>query len=506
MKENLTNLLRQGDAADLDGLLPDETKMPEGVSLSAVRKKTMAKAGVAAEKRAPRIRWMKVAAACVACCLLVGAVLGVMPYLRTTDPTVPNVPIEPGTDAPGDEPTVNKVRSAEELAAIIRAEGVLCYAGAEVSPENIVNVAEPNDGNVMCSEVSCTPLLFEAMMGARAYELIAVEFWYIPPVGLHEFVWNGITYQDIRNKQNALWRLCYIDILSYIADIAGEGYTGEELEGKLCNAREMLEEAKAVSEYPSVFENVRIEDFVVYGENGEALAIDKERLDAASIACKEAIDAAKEEARAFDNAYLAAYPTPEPDVSALLEAGYTVYCTDARNSHFALLLTRGEFEGLRDRLGDYVDLDRYTFSLLNGYYYLNKTDGGDTTAPEETVPTTGLPDTTPVIVTPDDEGRPEEELRELYPELFSCGTMKGLEVYYAVYADGTEVFTVLPGTNRLKTEEEVMEAPFVTLAEMRTVLRSYEGLTPEMVSVSTFWNGTLTFTPESDAFLAYFFS
>ncbi|MCQ2423515.1 MAG: hypothetical protein MJ088_01265, partial [Clostridia bacterium] len=232
--------------------------------------------------------------------------------------------------------------------------------------------------------------------------------------------------------------------------------------------------------------------------------------DAASIACKEAIDVAKNEERAFDNAYLAAYPTPEPDVSALLEAGYTVYCIT--DSHFALLLTRGEFEGLRDRLGDYVDLDRYTFSLLNGYYYLNKTDGGDTTAPEETVPTTTpverpisrIPD--PVIEIPDDEGRTEKELRELYPELFSCGTMKGLEVYYAVYADGTEVFTVLPGTNRLKTEEEVMEAPFVTLAEMRTVLRSYEGLTPGTVSVSTFWNGTLTFTPESDAFLAYFFS
>ena len=506
MKENLTNLLRQGDAADLDGLLPDETKMPEGVSLRAVREKTMAKTGVAAEKRAPRIRWMKVAAAGVACCLLVGAVLGALPYLLATDPTVPNVPIEPGTDAPGDEPTVNKVRSAEELAAIIRAEGVLCYAGAEESPENIVNVAEPNYGNVMriLCEVSCTPLLYEAMMGARADQLIAVEFWYIPPVGLHEFVLDGITYQDIQNKQNALWRL--YDILSYIADIAGEGYTGIELEGKLWNAREMLEEAKAVSEYPSVFENIRIEDFVIYGEDGAALAIDTERLDAAGVACKEAIDAAKEEARAFENAYSAAYPTPKPDVSALLEAGYTVYCTDATNSHFALLLTRGEFEGLRDRLGDYVDLDRYTFSLLNGYYYLNMRDGGDTTAPEETVPTTGLPDTTPVIVTPDDEGRPEEELRELYPALFSCGTMKGLEVYYAVYADGTEVFTVLPGTNRLKTEEEVMEAPFVTLAEMRTVLRSYEGLTPETVSVSTFWNGTLTFTPESDAFLAYFFS
>lgn len=504
MKDNLTNLLRQGDAADLEGLLPDEKKMPEGVSADAVREKTMARAGVAAEKRAPRVRWMKVAAACVACCLLVGAAVGVMPYLRTNDPTVPNVPIEPGTDAPGDEPTVNKVRSAEELAAIIRAEGVLCYAGAEESPENIVNVAEPNipaHRNVDYCGMNCTPLFYETMQGARADELIAVEFWYIPPVGLHEFVLDGITYWEIQNKQNALWRL--YDILSYIADIAGEGYTGIELEGKLENAREMLEEAKYGYD-PSVFENVRIENFVVYGENGAPLAIDRERLDAAGVACKEAIDAAKDEARAFDNAYSAAYPTPEPDVSALLEAGYTVYCIT--DSHFALLLTRGEFEGLRDRLGDYVDLDRYTFSLLNGYYYLNMTDGGDTTAPEETVPTTGLPDITPVIVTPDDEGRPEEELRELYPELFSCGTMKGLEVYYAVYADGTEVFTVLPGTNRMKTEEEVMEAPFVTLAEMRTILRSYEGLTPEMVSVSTFWNGTLTFTPECDAFLAYFFS
>lgn len=499
MKDNLTNLLRQGDAADLEGLLPDEKKMPEGVSADAVREKTLARAGVAAEKRAPRVRWLKVAAAGLACCLLVGAVLGVMPYLRATDPTKPNVPGTPGTDAPGNEPTVNEVRSAEELAAIIRADGVLFYSGAEESPENILNAAEPNDGNVMYSEISCTPLLFEAMMGARADELIAVEFWYRPPVGLHEFVLDGITYQDIMNKQNAL-RLD--EILHYIAELADLDYTGEELEGKLCNAREMLDEAKANDGYdPSVFENVRIEDFVVYGENGAPLAIDKERLDAASIACKEAIDAAKNEERAFVNAYSAAYPTPEPDVSALLEAGYTVYCIT--DSHFALLLTRGEFEGLRDRLGDYVDLDRYTFSLLNGYYYLNMTDGGDTTAPEETVPTTGLPE---ILIPADDEGRPEEELRELYPALFSCGMMKGLEVYYVIEADGTEVFTVLPGTNRLKMEEEVMEAPFVTLAEMRTVLRSYEGLTPEMVSVSTFWNGTLTFTPESDAFLAYFFS
>ncbi len=68
----------------------------------------------------------------------------------------------------------------------------------------------------------------------------------------------------------------------------------------------------------------------------------------------------------------------------------------------------------------------------------------------------------------------EETLREKYPEYFDLSAFKGLEVYVWQMAKDSYSFGVLPGTNREKTLEELMNMRGVSADEMRMILSSYD--------------------------------
>lgn len=69
---------------------------------------------------------------------------------------------------------------------------------------------------------------------------------------------------------------------------------------------------------------------------------------------------------------------------------------------------------------------------------------------------------------------PTDALRESYPEYFDLPTAKGLEVYVWQMAQGSYSFGVLPGTNREKTFEELMNLKGVSAEDMRQILSSYD--------------------------------
>ncbi len=67
-----------------------------------------------------------------------------------------------------------------------------------------------------------------------------------------------------------------------------------------------------------------------------------------------------------------------------------------------------------------------------------------------------------------------DELREKCPEYFDLSTFKGLEVYVWQMAPNSYSCGVLPGTNREKTLEEMLNLQGATIEEMRTILSTYD--------------------------------
>ena len=67
-----------------------------------------------------------------------------------------------------------------------------------------------------------------------------------------------------------------------------------------------------------------------------------------------------------------------------------------------------------------------------------------------------------------------EALREKYPEYFDLGTFKGLELYVWQMAENDYRFGLMPGTNRVKTEEEILALPGASAEEMALILSTYE--------------------------------
>lgn len=91
---------------------------------------------------------------------------------------------------------------------------------------------------------------------------------------------------------------------------------------------------------------------------------------------------------------------------------------------------------------------------------------------------------------------PLHPLYEKYPEYWDLDGMKGVEVYVWQMGDNLYYCGALPGTNRMKSEEEIQAlfANGATLEEMRTILELCE-IDREMVSIipvrnplSGFWN------------------
>ena len=67
-----------------------------------------------------------------------------------------------------------------------------------------------------------------------------------------------------------------------------------------------------------------------------------------------------------------------------------------------------------------------------------------------------------------------DSLREKYPEYFELDTFKGLEVYVWQIVPNSYSCGVLPGTNREKTLEELLDLKDASIAEMRAILSTYD--------------------------------
>ncbi len=67
-----------------------------------------------------------------------------------------------------------------------------------------------------------------------------------------------------------------------------------------------------------------------------------------------------------------------------------------------------------------------------------------------------------------------ETLRSRFPEYFDLSTFKGLEVYVWEIVPERYSCGVLPGTNREKTSEELMNLKAATAGEMRAILSTYD--------------------------------
>ena len=65
-------------------------------------------------------------------------------------------------------------------------------------------------------------------------------------------------------------------------------------------------------------------------------------------------------------------------------------------------------------------------------------------------------------------------LKEKFPEYFDLGTFKGLEIYVWQMAEGQYSFGIMQGTNRNKTDEELMDLKGATTEEMKAILSTYE--------------------------------
>ncbi len=67
-----------------------------------------------------------------------------------------------------------------------------------------------------------------------------------------------------------------------------------------------------------------------------------------------------------------------------------------------------------------------------------------------------------------------ESLRANYPEYFDLSTFKGLEVYVWQMGPNSYSCGLMPGTNREKTLEELMNLRGAAIAEMRAILSTYD--------------------------------
>lgn len=94
-----------------------------------------------------------------------------------------------------------------------------------------------------------------------------------------------------------------------------------------------------------------------------------------------------------------------------------------------------------------------------------------TNVPKPTEPTAVPSNGSPAPVSE----RTVSELREQYPEYFNLDTMKGLELYLWRADDNNVYCGLLPGTERVKTNDEirVMETRGVLPEEMRDIMSTY---------------------------------
>lgn len=114
--------------------------------------------------------------------------------------------------------------------------------------------------------------------------------------------------------------------------------------------------------------------------------------------------------------------------------------------------------------------------------YNNKQSGiGVTLTPEPTLAATLSPEPTLVVLTsvPTPELTKEplsdiDALREKYPEYFDVWDSKGLELYVWQMGENSYSFGILPGTNRVKWEDEIWSLKGVTVEEMRLILSTYD--------------------------------
>ena len=69
-----------------------------------------------------------------------------------------------------------------------------------------------------------------------------------------------------------------------------------------------------------------------------------------------------------------------------------------------------------------------------------------------------------------------KDLQKRFPEYYNLDTFKGIEVYAWQTDDGIYKCGAMPGTNRYKTFEEILnlEKNGATFKEMRTILSSYD--------------------------------
>ena len=76
----------------------------------------------------------------------------------------------------------------------------------------------------------------------------------------------------------------------------------------------------------------------------------------------------------------------------------------------------------------------------------------------------------------DGESVTKEKVRQKFPEYHDLNTAKGLEVYVWQTAESTYYCGVLPGTNRVKTHEEICDLAVngATVEEMKIILSSYD--------------------------------
>ena len=92
-----------------------------------------------------------------------------------------------------------------------------------------------------------------------------------------------------------------------------------------------------------------------------------------------------------------------------------------------------------------------------------------------------------------------EELKEYAPEYFELATFKGVEVYVWEMASDLIECTALPGTNRIKNDEEILNATkhWITLTEMKEILK-YNGIPFDRVLVIPFENPLSSYKTEDE--------
>jgi hypothetical protein len=88
-----------------------------------------------------------------------------------------------------------------------------------------------------------------------------------------------------------------------------------------------------------------------------------------------------------------------------------------------------------------------------------------------------------------------ESLRAKYPEYFELSTFKGLELYVWQMAPDSYSCGLMPGTNRNKTLEELINLKGASIAEMRAILSTY-GIDEEDVYIIPWQNPVSSYIAE----------